>query len=429
MINEMKYNDRSDIWALGCLVYELCALAPPFDATNHMSLAVKINAGKFNRIPPKYSEDLHRTIRWMLNLEAAKRPSIEELERLPRIRAGSAHSNLIVKEYTLNATYAARARELKAKEEELARREAAVLAAERGLKEREAAVAARAAELQRRETAVLKAEEESRRYSMGDRLRPPVAPGAAAAAAGGHSAGGPMLMRAHSLPDVLAGMQQGGMQQQGGAAGAAGAGGPMSMGAGGASAGPMDAAGLRRMRSMSGGMLGLAAVGAGCGPASGGVTPVGSLDSNTSGAFPITTQNAYVAQQMDMLSGTAVGVAASASSSCLDAGAMNVEGEASPAVDAGLASASSAVPLQMQQQPLLSRRPSGLQQGMLLPTARTASAGGMMMQTENAAPMGQLLPGKVQMQQQGQGQVQGMPSMLMQQAVAGAGMGMMGRGM
>jgi hypothetical protein len=42
---------------------------PPFEARNHLSLAVKINAGKFPPIPSTYSEDLHRTIRWMLNVD------------------------------------------------------------------------------------------------------------------------------------------------------------------------------------------------------------------------------------------------------------------------------------------------------------------------------------------------------------------------
>lgn len=42
---------------------------PPFDAKNHLSLAVKINAGKFARIPDTYSEDLYRAIRWMLSIE------------------------------------------------------------------------------------------------------------------------------------------------------------------------------------------------------------------------------------------------------------------------------------------------------------------------------------------------------------------------
>jgi hypothetical protein len=34
-----------------------------------MALAMKIKEGKFERIPPRYSEELHRVITWMLTLE------------------------------------------------------------------------------------------------------------------------------------------------------------------------------------------------------------------------------------------------------------------------------------------------------------------------------------------------------------------------
>lgn len=74
MISEQKYNEKSDIWALGCLLYEMASLAPPFEAANAVSLAVKINSGRFNRVPQKYSEDLHRAIRWMLQTDVSIEP-------------------------------------------------------------------------------------------------------------------------------------------------------------------------------------------------------------------------------------------------------------------------------------------------------------------------------------------------------------------
>jgi len=30
MMQEKSYDSESDIWSLGCLIYELCALKPPF---------------------------------------------------------------------------------------------------------------------------------------------------------------------------------------------------------------------------------------------------------------------------------------------------------------------------------------------------------------------------------------------------------------
>ena len=52
------YNEKSDIWSLGCLVYEMCALVPPFTAPNQKVLAEKIKHGQFRRIPSRYSDSL-----------------------------------------------------------------------------------------------------------------------------------------------------------------------------------------------------------------------------------------------------------------------------------------------------------------------------------------------------------------------------------
>jgi len=80
-----KYNDRSDIWSLGCVIYEIAALKPPFRADNQLALAVKIKAGKIEDLPKIYSSELQKTIQMMLNLDQEKRPSIDELVNIPQI--------------------------------------------------------------------------------------------------------------------------------------------------------------------------------------------------------------------------------------------------------------------------------------------------------------------------------------------------------
>ena len=49
--NEQGYNEKSDIWSLGIILFEMANLAPPFQANNHLALALKIKDGQFKRIP------------------------------------------------------------------------------------------------------------------------------------------------------------------------------------------------------------------------------------------------------------------------------------------------------------------------------------------------------------------------------------------
>lgn len=78
-IQGVGYTEKSDMWALGCIIYEMAALKPPFDANNQIELAGCIREGKFARIPDDYSSDLHRVICWMLQLSQDNRPSVEEM--------------------------------------------------------------------------------------------------------------------------------------------------------------------------------------------------------------------------------------------------------------------------------------------------------------------------------------------------------------
>lgn len=84
-IEESRYNEKSDIWSAGCLLYEMAALHPPFEATNHLSLAMKIKSGKYERVPMRYSDHLQKTIESMISVDPETRPTAEELLQIPQV--------------------------------------------------------------------------------------------------------------------------------------------------------------------------------------------------------------------------------------------------------------------------------------------------------------------------------------------------------
>lgn len=79
------YDDRSDIWSLGCMIYELCALRPPFLGDSFPELKRNVLSGRYQPIPHVYSVELGRVIAQMLSLEAAKRPNAMELLDNPQV--------------------------------------------------------------------------------------------------------------------------------------------------------------------------------------------------------------------------------------------------------------------------------------------------------------------------------------------------------
>ena len=81
-----RYTLHSDIWSLGCVMYELCARTQPFNAKTHFHLVQKIKEGRVDPLPNVYSHELQNVIKSCLNINPLKRPDTASLLNLPAVR-------------------------------------------------------------------------------------------------------------------------------------------------------------------------------------------------------------------------------------------------------------------------------------------------------------------------------------------------------
>ncbi|NWW52293.1 NEK5 kinase, partial [Pedionomus torquatus] len=80
------YNNKTDIWSLGCVLYELCALKHPvstFEGNSLHQLVLKICRGRFHPVSPNYSYDLRILISQLFKISPRDRPSINSILRKP----------------------------------------------------------------------------------------------------------------------------------------------------------------------------------------------------------------------------------------------------------------------------------------------------------------------------------------------------------
>jgi len=89
---KQPYDTKSDMWAIGCFLYELIALRPPFQAKDMEALSKKIITGHYDPLPTTTSPELQRLVRRLLTLEPKARPDIDELLATPVVKE---HMNLL----------------------------------------------------------------------------------------------------------------------------------------------------------------------------------------------------------------------------------------------------------------------------------------------------------------------------------------------
>jgi len=83
MCEDKPYNQKSDVWALGCILYELCTFRHPFDATNQAALFLKILKNNPEPIFACYSSNLQKLVNQILEKNYEKRPSCLDILNNP----------------------------------------------------------------------------------------------------------------------------------------------------------------------------------------------------------------------------------------------------------------------------------------------------------------------------------------------------------
>uniref|UniRef100_A0A182K3X4 non-specific serine/threonine protein kinase n=1 Tax=Anopheles christyi TaxID=43041 RepID=A0A182K3X4_9DIPT len=79
MCEGKEYDEKSDVWALGCILGEMCCLKKAFTASNLSELVGKIMTAEYVPLPASYSDSLRHVLGLMFQIDPIARPSASEL--------------------------------------------------------------------------------------------------------------------------------------------------------------------------------------------------------------------------------------------------------------------------------------------------------------------------------------------------------------
>jgi hypothetical protein len=85
--SQQPYSWKSDVWALGCILYELCALSHAFKHSTLQGLVHAIRNGSYEPIPGVFSEQVSSQIAAVLTVSPEARPSMDQIISSPTVQA------------------------------------------------------------------------------------------------------------------------------------------------------------------------------------------------------------------------------------------------------------------------------------------------------------------------------------------------------
>ena len=79
LYSNYRIDTQADIWALGCVLYEMCSLDPPYSSSNILTLVTKITQAEYDHTKlaaNSYSTQIETVVQNCMIVDNVKRPDI-----------------------------------------------------------------------------------------------------------------------------------------------------------------------------------------------------------------------------------------------------------------------------------------------------------------------------------------------------------------